>query len=317
MPLRLLNLPSLSLPFHLIVNPGRGAGNTTTRSIGLAIPRSLPRPLLRKSARYGVEDADQRLQKCAFETAAHFGLGADWMTSDTDVALPMCLIHSASLQPSQQIADRLHLAQRPAEAPLRDWTVALKLVRYNAAAPCGHLRPSAPTALDACAPRGGVAARHRARDGLRSVPLSRSSTRPIARTGTRMTAAAAAPLWRLSWPVHVCAPRMASPFLSQASAYYPPTTPVLVLVAHAHAHAAAAEEDADHGRRAVAQHMDAPFPGACAATGTSHDRIGGPPTWKRVRRVASWLPLRRKSRECSPERDAAPQEMAAGAARAA
>jgi hypothetical protein len=34
-------------------------------------------------------DANDRLKQCIFETALQFGLGADWMNSDADVALPM------------------------------------------------------------------------------------------------------------------------------------------------------------------------------------------------------------------------------------
>ena len=37
----------------------------------------------------GVVDATERLKKCIRATARRFGLGADWMNSDADIALPM------------------------------------------------------------------------------------------------------------------------------------------------------------------------------------------------------------------------------------
>lgn len=38
---------------------------------------------------YGEPDAPSKLQTCIRETAVKFGLGADWMNSAADVALPM------------------------------------------------------------------------------------------------------------------------------------------------------------------------------------------------------------------------------------
>lgn len=40
---------------------------------------------------YGEHDAEHKLQKCIRETAIKFGLGADWMNSAADVALPMAM----------------------------------------------------------------------------------------------------------------------------------------------------------------------------------------------------------------------------------
>lgn len=37
----------------------------------------------------GISDATERLKKCIRATARRFNLGADWMNSDADVALPM------------------------------------------------------------------------------------------------------------------------------------------------------------------------------------------------------------------------------------
>lgn len=37
----------------------------------------------------GVHDAGERLNRCIAATAAHFGLGLDWMNAHADVALPM------------------------------------------------------------------------------------------------------------------------------------------------------------------------------------------------------------------------------------
>lgn len=39
----------------------------------------------------GFPDATERLQRCIRATARHFRLGADWMNSDADVALPMAV----------------------------------------------------------------------------------------------------------------------------------------------------------------------------------------------------------------------------------
>ncbi|KAJ7187741.1 hypothetical protein C8R46DRAFT_1052433 [Mycena filopes] len=52
-----------------------------------------------------VPDANDRLRQCIFETAAHFGLGTDWMNSDADVALPM-----ASNPTTGALYDPIHAA---------------------------------------------------------------------------------------------------------------------------------------------------------------------------------------------------------------
>ncbi|KAJ7203856.1 hypothetical protein GGX14DRAFT_501374, partial [Mycena pura] len=117
----------------------RAAQRSTTRDIDY-----LARSFAAEWARYGVFDADQRLKQCVYETAAHFGLGADWMNSDADIALPMATdpvtgavydpIHSASLQSSDPLTVYTSpngLLKLVSVTPY--WTVALKLVRYNAA----------------------------------------------------------------------------------------------------------------------------------------------------------------------------------------
>lgn len=64
---------------------GRSKQRTTTRDVDY-IARSFASEW---AQRYSVFDANERLKQCIFETAMQFGLGADWMNSDADVALPM------------------------------------------------------------------------------------------------------------------------------------------------------------------------------------------------------------------------------------
>ncbi|KAJ8474556.1 hypothetical protein ONZ45_g15906 [Pleurotus djamor] len=91
----------------------------------------------------GVVDATERLKKCIRITASQFGLGADWMNSDADVALPMASdprtgtvydpIYKDSLRPNNV---HLHtiFTSRNQQLTLVSvtpfWAVALKLVRY-------------------------------------------------------------------------------------------------------------------------------------------------------------------------------------------
>ncbi|KAJ7053801.1 hypothetical protein C8F01DRAFT_549894 [Mycena amicta] len=112
---------------------------STTRDIDYIL-----RSFVSEWACYGVHDAAYRLKQCILETARQFGLGADWMNSDADVALPMATdpvtgtlydpIHAASVQVSDSLTvyaspnGLLHLVS---VTPY--WTVALKMVRFNAA----------------------------------------------------------------------------------------------------------------------------------------------------------------------------------------
>ncbi|KAJ7048883.1 hypothetical protein C8F01DRAFT_1094245 [Mycena amicta] len=112
---------------------------STTRDIDYIL-----RSFVSEWACYGVHDAAYRLRQCILETARQFGLGADWMNSDADVALPMATdpvtgtlydpIHAASVQVSDSLTvyaspnGLLHLVS---VTPY--WTVALKMVRFNAA----------------------------------------------------------------------------------------------------------------------------------------------------------------------------------------
>ena len=57
---------------------------TTTRDVDY-IHRSFATEL----ASYGMQDAAVKLQECIKTTARCFGLGADWMNSHADIALPM------------------------------------------------------------------------------------------------------------------------------------------------------------------------------------------------------------------------------------
>jgi len=91
----------------------------------------------------GMADATERLQSCIQSTARRFQLGADWMNSDADVALPMANdpsgksydpIYTASIQPNNV---HLHTVFTSPNGMLTlvsvtpFWAVALKLVRYT------------------------------------------------------------------------------------------------------------------------------------------------------------------------------------------
>ncbi|KAJ7753601.1 hypothetical protein DFH07DRAFT_823835 [Mycena maculata] len=65
-------------------SPNTNTPRTTTRDIDY-----IARAFAAEWAQYGVYDANERLRLCALETARLFGLGADWLNSDADVALPM------------------------------------------------------------------------------------------------------------------------------------------------------------------------------------------------------------------------------------
>ncbi|KAJ6455287.1 hypothetical protein C8R47DRAFT_211653 [Mycena vitilis] len=134
----LLNRELAQLAADTAATDGRATQRTTTRDIDY-IARSFASEW---AQRYGVYDANDRLKQCIYETALQFGLGADWMNSDADVALPMATdpatgavydpIHAASIQ----MGDALTVYTSPngilklvSVTPF--WTVALKMVRYN------------------------------------------------------------------------------------------------------------------------------------------------------------------------------------------
>lgn len=70
----------LSTNSHLKALPRR----TTTRDVDY-----IRRSFTAEWQRIGIMDATERLQSCIQSTARHFHLGADWMNSDADIALPM------------------------------------------------------------------------------------------------------------------------------------------------------------------------------------------------------------------------------------
>ena len=57
---------------------------TTTRDVDY-----IHRSFVAELASLGMPDAAVKLQECIRSTARHFRLGADWMNSDADIALPM------------------------------------------------------------------------------------------------------------------------------------------------------------------------------------------------------------------------------------
>ncbi|KAJ7780976.1 hypothetical protein B0H16DRAFT_1710231 [Mycena metata] len=134
----LLNAGLAQLAATTAATDGRAKQRSTTRDIDY-IARSFSSEW---AQRYGVFDANERLKQCIFETAMQFGLGADWMNSDADVALPMATdpatgaaydpIHAASIQggdPLTVYTSPNGLLKLVSVTPM--WTVALKMVRYN------------------------------------------------------------------------------------------------------------------------------------------------------------------------------------------
>ncbi|KAJ7440288.1 hypothetical protein B0H11DRAFT_1883191 [Mycena galericulata] len=134
----LLNTELAQLAAVTAATDGRAKQRTTTRDIDY-IARSFTSEW---AQRYGIYDANDRLRQCTHETALQFGLGADWMNSDADVALPMATdpttgtvydpIHAASLQTGDSLAVYTSpngLLKLVSVTPF--WTVALKMVRYN------------------------------------------------------------------------------------------------------------------------------------------------------------------------------------------
>ncbi|ESK87548.1 hypothetical protein Moror_1997 [Moniliophthora roreri MCA 2997] len=95
------------------------------------------------STKHQMPDAAQRLQKCIRATAIQFGLGADWMNADADVALPMTTnpvtltqfdpIYEASLKPNNVELYTVFVSKNKMLSIINvtpAWAVALKLVRY-------------------------------------------------------------------------------------------------------------------------------------------------------------------------------------------
>ncbi|KAJ7040571.1 hypothetical protein C8F04DRAFT_1311093 [Mycena alexandri] len=134
----LLNAGLAQLAAATAATDGCAKQRSTTRDIDY-IARSFSSEW---AQRYGVHDANERLKQCIFETAMQFGLGADWMNSDADVALPMATdpatgavydpIHAASIQggdPLTVYTSPNGLLKLVSVTPM--WTVALKMVRYN------------------------------------------------------------------------------------------------------------------------------------------------------------------------------------------
>ena len=74
---------------HMLTNSLSNSHNafprrTTTRDVDY-----IKRSFATEWQSIGMTDATERLQSCIQSTARHFHLGADWMNSDADVALPM------------------------------------------------------------------------------------------------------------------------------------------------------------------------------------------------------------------------------------
>ncbi|KAI0795946.1 hypothetical protein C8Q75DRAFT_690868, partial [Abortiporus biennis] len=97
------------------------------------------RPFVTEWAQRGVPNAEATLMHCIQATAAHYGLGSDWMNAHADVALPMsrrCVVYDPIYNDALK---RDNVVQNTVfEAPgLRligvswSWAVALKLVRFK------------------------------------------------------------------------------------------------------------------------------------------------------------------------------------------
>ncbi|CAK5263225.1 unnamed protein product [Mycena citricolor] len=113
---------------------------TTTRDIDY-IARSFA---LEWQQRYNIPNANEMLKMCICDVASEFGLGADWMNSDPDVALPWSTdprtggptdpIYQAALNFEDSLTVYLSpnkLLKLVSVTPI--WSIALKLVRFNAA----------------------------------------------------------------------------------------------------------------------------------------------------------------------------------------
>ncbi|KAF5349917.1 hypothetical protein D9756_009252 [Leucocoprinus leucothites] len=111
---------------------------TTTRDVDY-----IHRAFVAESIARGEPEAPGKLLTCIWETAVRFGLGADWMNSAADVALPMTTdpsgrqvdpIYSASIQKKNT---EFHTIFSAANGMLRlisvapFWAVSFKLVRYK------------------------------------------------------------------------------------------------------------------------------------------------------------------------------------------
>ncbi|KAF9484572.1 hypothetical protein BDN70DRAFT_797452 [Pholiota conissans] len=114
------------------------ATRTTTRDIDY-----IHRGFIAEYGQSRFPDAAERLKACIKETARKFGLGADWMNSDADIALPMAHdptgklydpIYTVSVTPQNM---NLHTIYKSSNGFLTlvsvtpFWAVALKLVRYT------------------------------------------------------------------------------------------------------------------------------------------------------------------------------------------
>ncbi|KAG5641042.1 hypothetical protein DXG03_006307 [Asterophora parasitica] len=91
----------------------------------------------------GINNVTERIKHCIWLTAQHFELGADWMNSDADVALPMSVgadgetcdpIYRAALDPNNihrftVFTSSNHKLTLVSVPPV--WSVILKLVRYT------------------------------------------------------------------------------------------------------------------------------------------------------------------------------------------
>ncbi|GAW04600.1 hypothetical protein LENED_006405 [Lentinula edodes] len=117
-------------------NPSR---RTTTRDVDY-----IHRSFVAESESRGIINAGERLKKCIQITAQKFQLGADWMNSDADVALPMSIDPNTGIpfDPiyAQSVKENnIHLytvftssnQQLTIVNVTPFWAVALKLVRYT------------------------------------------------------------------------------------------------------------------------------------------------------------------------------------------
>ncbi|CAL1702887.1 unnamed protein product [Somion occarium] len=118
----------------------RLACRDSTRDIDFCL-----RPFVTKCRKAGIYDAEAQLNSCIISTAKHFGLGADWMNSHADVALPVA--YHANGKPYYPVYED---AYRPENISINtiyesrglvligvswSWAVALKLVRYQKSDP--------------------------------------------------------------------------------------------------------------------------------------------------------------------------------------
>jgi len=122
----------------MILHPTLASSTTrrTTRDVDF-----IKRSFLAEMRKFGVLDAEARLQTCIDATAARYRLGKDWFNSDADIALPMAQdsdgkpydpIYCDSVRPNNVAMNTIYSSPGLMLISVTMfWGVALKMVRYQ------------------------------------------------------------------------------------------------------------------------------------------------------------------------------------------